>query len=344
VKRSTLNPRKSPKLDLRKASREELLATRLCDLPLSIRTSWVQDCITKLYSELEMKGLRFKPHVWISEDWFSPDGICGFAVPFYILHPRLIRLETELIGEAEGGDRAWCQMLMRHETGHAIDNAYHLRKNKTRQELFGLTSSPYPESYIPNARSRNYVRHLDGHYAQAHPDEDWAETFSVWLAPRSGWRAKYEGWGAIDKLLHLDHMMENIKGKRPNSQNRSRMDDISKLKITLGDYYKEKRKRLGLEKTSVFKNDLKKIFPKKGEEPAWQFVHNYKAQIIGQVAKNTRLQHYKIKRMLVEVQNTCREEELHLKGNLKDSRNKLINLMTKKSQGFLKTGPQRIIM
>ncbi len=330
--------------DLRTIDREELLETRLCDLALTIKGTWIQQNIAKLYEELRLKGLRLNPHVWISDDWFSPDGIPGFAIPFFLLHPRLLALEKEMIGEAEGGDRQWCMMLMRHETGHCIDNAFHLRKNKTRQQLFGLTSTPYPESYKPNTRSRHYVRHLDGHYAQAHPDEDWAETFALWLTPRSAWRKHYAQWPALKKLEHLDAMMETIKGRRPLVSNRKRMDDISTMKKTLGDYYTEKRKRLGLNKTSPFRRDLRQIFPKQGELPAWRFVHESKGQIIGQVAKNTRLQHYKIKIMLREVQNTCRQEGLMVDRPSLTYRQKVVNLMTKKSEGFVKGNQARIMM
>ncbi len=331
-------------INLRTIQREDLMDTRLCDLPLSIKGTWVQQCLSKLYEELHQKNIRMNPHVWISDDWFSPDGVPGFAVPFFLLHPRLLNLENELIGEAEGGDRSWCLMLMRHECGHCIDNAFHLRKNKTRQNLFGLTSTPYPESYKPNPRSRQFVRHLDGNYAQAHPDEDWAETFAVWLTPRSAWRQKYAHWPALRKLEHLNHMMETIQGQRPLVKNRNRMDDISKMKMTLGDYYKEKRKKLGLNKNSPFKTDLKRIFPRKGQLPAWRFVHDSKGQIIGQVAKNTRLQHYKIKIMLREVQNTCRQEGLMVDTPSPTYRQKVVQLMTKKSESFLKGNRPRIIM
>lgn len=336
--------RKITLCDLDRMDREELLSTRICDLPLTLKNTWVEDCISKLHTELENKNILLKPHVWISDDWFSPDGIPGFAVPFFILHRRLINLEIEMVGEAEGGDRDWCMMLMRHETGHCIDNAFHLRKNKTRQLLFGLTSTPYPESYKPNIRSSQYVRHLDGHYAQAHPDEDWAETFAVWLTPRSAWKKVYADWPAIKKLNHLNEMMENIQGKKAIVRNRKKMDEASQNKMTLGDFYREKRTRLGLNKSSPFKTDLRKIFSPQGEISAWRFVNESKGQIIGQVAKNTRLQHYKIKKMLREVQDTCRQENLKVNKKLGESRKQLVDLMTKKSEGFVKSTSPRIIM
>ncbi|MCR9204545.1 MAG: putative zinc-binding metallopeptidase [Halobacteriovoraceae bacterium] len=324
------------------------LDTRLCDLRLNLRNTWAQSCIQKLYLELNAKDIRFKPHVWISDDWFSPDGVPGFAIPFFLLHPKLIALEKEMVGYAEGASRQWCMKLMRHETGHAIDNAFHLRKNKTRQSLFGLTSVKYPDSYIPNKRSRDYVRHLEDHYAQAHPDEDWAETFATWLTPRSAWRKTYANWGALNKLQLVDEMMENIKGKRPLVTNRSRIEDISTNTMSLKEYYREKRKRLKLNERPLFQRDMKKIFSTNGEVPAWKYLHETTQTIIGQVAKSTDLKHDKIKSMLAVLKKTCRQEGLKVpqsQGNdLGVSPELLASFISKNSHRLAKDRTPRIMM
>jgi hypothetical protein len=132
--------------------------------------------------------LVFRPHFWLSDEWFCPDGEPGIAMPFYLAHPRLARLEMAQMREVEGGTREWCLRILRHETGHAIENAYRLRRRPRRRELFGRTSQPYPDSYSPRPYSKSFVRHLDAWYAQSHPDEDFAETFAVWLTPDSDWR------------------------------------------------------------------------------------------------------------------------------------------------------------
>lgn len=292
--------------------KDRLLDTPLCELPLSLDRHWVKKNIQKLYRELKNKGIKFKPHIWISDDWFSPDGSAGFALPFFILHPRLIELEIEMIGEAEGATPKWCMQLMRHETGHAMDNAYHLRKNKKRQELFGLTTEPYPEAYLPNPRSKEFVRHLAGHYAQSHPDEDWAETFATWLTPRSGWRTKYKNWPALEKLLLLDSMMDSLKGKKPPHLKCTEVDPIENNKQTLREYYRKKRIRFGMNKSPMFKRDLKRIFSSHGKVPAWKFIHSHKNEIVEEVAKETDLQLFKVKKIVVEIQRSCREEELRL--------------------------------
>src|SRR5690606_22025626 len=144
-----------------------------------------------------------------------PDGVPGIAVPFYLAHPRLMRLERDLMLEAEGAHEGTCLRILRHEAGHAIDNAYRLHRRKRWRELFGSFSEPYPDAYRPRPASRKYVQHLNGWYAQAHPAEDFAETFAVWMTPNYPWRRRYEGWPALEKLEYVDELMAEIADTTP---------------------------------------------------------------------------------------------------------------------------------
>jgi hypothetical protein len=175
----------------------ELLEWRFRDLGLSIRNSDIAPDIEHLFASLERRGIRFRPHVWLSTDWFSPDGIPGIAVPFYAAHPRLTRLERRMKGEAEGGNRYWRRRILRHEAGHAIDTAYGLRRRADWRGIFGPASKPYPRAYSARPASRRFVLHLGHWYAQSHPTEDFAETFAVWLQPKARWRREYAGWPAL---------------------------------------------------------------------------------------------------------------------------------------------------
>ena len=182
-------------------SSNELLDLRFKDLGLVIGDTWVQECVERLYSELDRKGLTVRPHVWLGEEWFSPTDIPGIAVPFYLAHPRLTRLERSQMLEAEGAGREECMKLLRHEAGHAVQHAYRIERKRRWQKAFGRSSDPYPDWYLPNPSSRRFVQHLDAWYAQSHPDEDFAETFAVWLTPRSAWRRRYADWPvALSKL------------------------------------------------------------------------------------------------------------------------------------------------
>ena len=146
---------------LSRLSDDKLMDLRFNQLDLKLKSSRIQPFIERLYSELSDKGIRFKPHCWISTEWFAQDGVPGIAIPFFVLHPRLARLERKLTFEVEGWSERDCMKLLRHEAGHAIDNAFHLRKLRRRQKLFGLSSTPYPESYTPQAYSKKFVVHLN---------------------------------------------------------------------------------------------------------------------------------------------------------------------------------------
>ena len=290
--------------------KELLLQTKLCDLKLTLKNSWLSPYIEKLNGELAKKGVNFKPSLWISDDWFSPDGTAGFAVPFYLLSKDLISLEQEMIGHAEGVNSKELMMLLRHETAHALDNAFHLRKNKARQILFGKTSLKYPTSYIPTPKSKSFVKHLPDHYAQAHPDEDWAETFAVWLTPRSQWKVKYENTPALAKLKCLDKIMMELPKQKCFSK--KPVDQIKSLNITLEEYYKEKKKRLKLKEKSPLYKAIKKEFNSIGKRCAYQYMNKHKHVILRKLAKNTGLPHNKTIRIFNEIKTYCKEEKLFM--------------------------------
>ena len=167
---------------------EKLLDLRISQLGVTIEGSALEPRIAELQAELDARGLAFQPHFWLSAEWFSPDGVPGVAIPFYLAHPRLAKLERAQMLEVEGGTPEWCMKILRHEAGHAIDNAYKLRQRRRRQQIFGPSYMQYPDYYTPKPYSKSFVLHLDSWYAQSHPDEDFAETFAVWLNPQSDWR------------------------------------------------------------------------------------------------------------------------------------------------------------
>ncbi len=213
---------------------EELLDWRICDLAVDIKGSSLEPRVEKLYRELALRGINFRPHCWLSDDWFSPEGVPGIAIPFYMAHPRLARLERSQMLEVEGGTKEWCMRILRHEAGHAIDTAYRLHRSRRWQAVFGKSSQPYPDEYQPKPYSKSFVRHLENWYAQSHPDEDFAETFAVWVKPRSNWRTQYEGWPALKKLQFVDQLLgETVRQRRPVLVSRERVDPVRRIRKTL---------------------------------------------------------------------------------------------------------------
>jgi hypothetical protein len=221
----------------------ELLQQRFCDLKLKLRGTALETRLQRVHGEMARRGLRFRPHMWLSEEWFSPDGVPGIAVPFYLAHPRLMRLERRMMRQVEGGNQKWMLRILRHEVGHAIDTAYRLRRRARWRELFGPASLRYPEVYQARPGSRRYVQHLGDWYAQAHPTEDFAETFAVWLKPNSDWRRSYASWPAWEKLSYVDELMREVAQQPAAVTSRVHIEPLGENRRTLAEHYREKLAR-----------------------------------------------------------------------------------------------------
>src|ERR1700676_1205368 len=258
--RSTPRRPRNPRHAWEKLSDDQLLSLRFCDLKLTIQGTELQHAIERLYRELSMRGIGFRPHCWLAQEWFSPDGIPGIAIPFYLAHPRLINLERRFMSEVEGGNRNWLMRILRHEAGHAIDSAYRLRRRSRWRSVFGPASLPYPDTYRPRPGSRRFVQHLGAWYAQAHPTEDFAETFAVWLKPNSPWRREYEGWPAYAKLQFIDRLAQDIGHRKPQIADRSTIEDVTRETGTLREHYEQKLARYRLPRRSGADELLLKVF------------------------------------------------------------------------------------
>ena len=214
---------------------------KLKELPLYEVEQRLADYKSILTSELRDHGISFDFHIWVSDDWFCPDGVPGFAVPFYLFNKELFKIHKKEVGFVEGRSEREILMLMRHELGHAMDNAYGLRRIKERQNLFGSSKKDYPESYQPQRYSKNYVHYLGDNYAQSHPDEDFAETFAYWLDPSKSWRLKSMSPKLREKLELMDRMMDGVRRAKPRLVNKFKVEAIEKNSMTLKSFYKKRQ-------------------------------------------------------------------------------------------------------
>jgi hypothetical protein len=192
---------------------QEILSKPIQQLGLKLEGSPLERFVQQLYKELDAKGLkRFRPKCYLTDEWGCPNMEPVIGIPFYLADPKLQRLESEM-NDIE--DTRQIMMYMRHEAGHAFNYAYALYKTQEWRDLFGPFRRPYRDNYKPVPFSRQFVRHMEGWYAQKHPDEDFAETFAVWLTPRSNWRKRYNGWGAMKKLLYMDRTGRKLGNTDP---------------------------------------------------------------------------------------------------------------------------------
>jgi hypothetical protein len=230
-----------PVIDLATIPEEDLLGLRLSELPVRIEGTWLEPCIAQLHQELETRNILFKPRCYLADEWLTPENEPVIGVPFYLAHPRLIKLQKKMLMEAEGDTSDWCMKLLRHEAGHALTYAYDLNRKRSWQRVFGHPSEAYGETYRFRPYSKSFVRHLDYYYAQYHPDEDFVETFAVWLTPGLDWRSKYAGWKALDKLLFVDKLMKSIAGKPPLRATGRQWWKAAAIRSTLRRYYQKRR-------------------------------------------------------------------------------------------------------
>jgi len=334
--------------ELDRMTYEQLLAVRLCDLRLSIEGTPLESGVTRLYAELRARGLRVKPHFWLSEEWFTPDKVPGFAIPFYLAHPRLAKLERKQMLEVEGGAKKDCLRIMRHEAGHAIDNAFKLHSRRGYQKLFGSFAQPYPDWYKPEPHSRNYVLHLPAWYAQAHPAEDFAETFAVWLAPGSRWRKQYQGWPALRKLEYVDKLMNELQGKTPLNISRDKVGQLSEIEITLAEHYRKKQWHYAFQGPPDYDRELLRIFssePRHKSCPsAVAFLKSYRRELCREVAEGTGIHNYAIDQILIQMINRCRELKLRVPLTEQRTKQKVLVFLAVQTINGIHTGYHRIAL
>jgi Putative zinc-binding metallo-peptidase len=327
---------------------EQLLDIRLCDLALRIESTDLEQRIAQINAELEARGLRFRPHYWLADEWFTPDGVPGVAIPFYLAHPRLVRLELTQMLEVEGGDPDSCLRILRHEVGHAIDNAYRLRRRRTRRRLFGNPGIEYPEYYTPKPYSKSFVHHLDHWYAQSHPDEDFAETFAVWLDPASMWATRYAGWPAQRKLEYMDRLMRLLARSRPKVKSKREVDPLRRLKKTLREHYRRKREHYGVDHPDFYDSDLRNLFSDSPEYAknlsAARFVRRIRKDVRGRVASFTDSYQYTIDQLLEKVIERCRELNLRLMDSEEETKTDFMVFLTVQTMNYLHSGRHRVAL
>jgi hypothetical protein len=269
------------------AERAALLGRRISELGLGIRGTRVERLVSQLYDELAAKGLAFRPPVYLSDQWGCPDGTPLIGVPFYLVDARLERIEAEMSAGVEDDDEA--MRYMRHEAGHAVNYAFALYDRPDWSPIFGAFSKPYRERYRADPFSRDYVRHILGWYAQKHPDEDFAETFAVWMTPGLDWRSDYRGWPALAKLEYVDRVMQEIAGEAPAVAPPTPDDlPVESMHYTVAEHYAESEDRVPIEDERQFDRDLRGIFVPAKDAPAGEsadaFIRRHYREIVSRIA------------------------------------------------------------
>lgn len=263
---------------------QELLSRKISDLSLKIQGTRLEELITELYQELEKAGISFKPKTYLADEWGCPHGVPVIGIPFYLADPELCKLEGQLTS-IEAEEEAEVMMYLRHEAGHAFNYAYRLYVKTEWRKLFGQFSQHYHKNYQPVPFSARFVRHIPGWYAQKHPDEDFSETFAVWLTPGSNWKKEYADTPALAKLLYVDKIVHKYGRKSPVVTDEKLDKPVQELTMTLDKWYETGRytNQISLNLHRTLNNDLRRLFPAEQGQPAVDVLRANRKQLIREV-------------------------------------------------------------
>ena len=300
---------------------QELLSRPIRELGLTLPGSPVERFVEQLYRELDAKGLaKFRPACYLTDEWGCPSGEPIIGIPFYLAHTALAQLEKET---HDLEDAREIMMYLRHEAGHAFTYAYKLHNTPEWKQMFGPFRRPYRDHYRPAPFSRDYVRHLPGWYAQKHPDEDFAETFAVWLTPRSNWRKRYRGWGALEKLRYLNRLARKLRKTDPVRRRGQSDLTVDEMETTVAEFYRRdghqhRHQEVAVAELGVSElapdTDLRDIFPvskrRKTALPAHDFLHQHRKPVIDKVAQWTGAQRPLIKTLMDTIEKRAGELDL----------------------------------
>ena len=323
-------------------SREELLQRRIGDLKLRLDGTPVARLTQRLYDELAGAGLCFRPPVYLSDEWGCPDRVPIIGVPFYLAAPELTRLEDELMEGVEAESDEQIMRYLRHEAGHALNYAYRLYNLPEWTAMFGPFLRPYPDDYTPNPFSRSFVRHLPGWYAQKHPDEDFAETFAVWLDPGSNWRDAYADWNCLLKLNYLEELAARIGSQLPPVTANDYDTHEEYLSNTIAEHYSHLQP-MHVEIPRLFDAALQDIFPPLSPEsnagtPVAELLRRHRRTIVWTVFHWTGLNYDWVRALVVHLEERCAALGLEIGTDQSAKLIEVVALITTLSMNRLHTG------
>lgn len=331
-----------PATDGRPPDVREILAKPISQLGLRLEGSPVERFVQQLYRELDRKGLRkFHPLCYLTDEWGCPDMQPVIGIPFYLADRQLARLEREM-NDLE--DEREIMMYLRHEAGHAFNYAYRLYVTPEWRGLFGPFNRRYRDHYRPVPFSRKYVRHMAGWYAQKHPDEDFAETFAVWLTPKSNWRRRYKGWPALRKLRYVDQVVRKVREQDPVVPTGSTDVTVEEMKVTVEQFYRRMMRQNGAAVDLALEADLSDLFirrgrRRKGIRPAWEMIEQHRKTLTDKITYWTGVKRPIVRALVERIVRTCRDQQLHVEaGREADSLVELTAYGTTLAMNYLTRG------
>ena len=283
------------------------------DLGLAAELQKAVRVLERRLDELDARGLAFHPPVYLSDQWGCPDGTPIIGVPFYLADPKLGSIEKAV--DALETSRQ-IMMYMRHEAGHVFNYAYRLYTTPEWRRLFGPFFRQYRDDYKPVPFSRDYVRHIEGWYAQKHPDEDFAETFAVWLTPGSRWRRRYRGWPALRKLRYVDRVARAVGKSEPPVRIASTDITVEEMDMTVEEFFQANAAERAPVEVAL-ENDLPDLFLRRGRRrrgvrPAVEMIREHRATLVNKIEYWTGVRRSVLRALVERIEETAEQLDLRV--------------------------------
>ena len=244
----------------------ELLHTPIHRLGLRLEGSVLDPLVHNLHGELAANRIHLRPVFYLSDEYGTLEGTSNVGLGFWDADERLRQTRLALTGESHSeSDLKW---LVRHEAGHAFCYSHRLYRLPRFRNVFNVRGHffrtyPAHDRYRVNPWSRDFVNPDGAHYAQKHPDDDFAETFATWLDPRSSWKRVYAYKpGALRKLTYVGELVAEYGRRRPAIKNNPENLHlpVESLRTTVGRFFGVKAAELRRRAPGYIDPDLKKVF------------------------------------------------------------------------------------
>ena len=316
--------------------RMKYLDVPICELPTKISGTFLK-LIRRVEAEASRKSIRFRPDYYLGTGWGCVNKSISIEIPFWFQNETLTAIEDEMAYDGVENESE-IKMGLRHEFGHALNYAYKLYLDQEWRRLFGNFNKKYSDYYRFNPWSKRHVKHLPDYYAQKHPDEDWAETFAVWLTPGSNWRRVYSKTPALQKLLYVDRKMGEIGRTEPLNTRIKRDAPIEKTKMTIREFYSADYEDISPSEQLIEDVEaMRRIFPngfrsKRNLKDAWKLLHKFSPLLSNKLSEELNIPVHSTNRVLRLLESICRTYDLRTRQG--DEEEKIISISIYLSKKF----------
>ena len=251
-------------------SKTELLSTPVCDLGLRLPGTPLRSYVERALAETRECGVAIEPFFYLSDGYGCVQGTGNIGLGFWDATDLLRDVHHDARGYTR--DEMDLVLLLKHEIGHAFCYSHKLFQLPQFREVFGIRGNffaTYPDHdrYLYDPYSLDHVNPDNDHYAQKHPDDDFAETFATYVDRTQAWRERYGNRsGALRKIGFVAELIDRYGTESPIIAPGSGLIDVpvEEVRKTVAQFFRISRSRYLRAAEGYLDDDLRRIFRTRG--------------------------------------------------------------------------------